>query len=80
METTCAVITLGALAQEIRSDFFRVPAQVGLITVRREGRSLINNADDAGMNSLLVRLIENPCASDPGTCDNGTERGAQQAQ
>jgi ArsR family transcriptional regulator, arsenate/arsenite/antimonite-responsive transcriptional repressor len=46
----------------------------GLITVRRESRSLIYAADYAAMNTLLAYLTENCCRGDaaacgPGACD-----------
>ncbi|HET8726022.1 MAG TPA: metalloregulator ArsR/SmtB family transcription factor [Alphaproteobacteria bacterium] len=42
--------------------------QAGLITFRREGRSLIYAAEYAAMNSLLAYLTENCCRGDAGTC------------
>ncbi len=46
----------------------------GLVTFRREGRSLIYAAEYAAMNGLLAYLTENCCQGDtadcvPGACD-----------
>lgn len=43
----------------------------GLVTFRREGRSLIYVAEYAAMNSLLAYLTENCCNGDPATCGIG---------
>lgn len=40
----------------------------GLITVRRDGRSLIYAAAYPVMNALLAYLTENCCQGDPGAC------------
>ena len=40
----------------------------GLITFRREGRSLIYVAEYDAMNSLLAYLTENCCQGDPSAC------------
>ncbi len=40
----------------------------GLITVRREGRSLIYMAEYDAMNGLLAYLAENCCQGDPAGC------------
>ena len=92
METSSAVIALGALAQENRLDVFRLlvqagpgglaagdvagrleiaPAtlsfhlaqlrQAGLLSMRRDGRSLIYSANYEGMNALMAFLTENCC-------------------
>ena len=92
METSSAVIALGALAQENRLDVFRLlvqagpggmaagdvadrleiaPAtlsfhlaqlrQAGLLSMRRDGRSLIYSANYDGMNALMAFLTENCC-------------------
>ncbi len=42
--------------------------QAGLVTVRREGRSMIYAARFETMNALLAFLTENCCAGLPGTC------------
>lgn len=42
--------------------------QAGLITVRRESRSLIYTADYVAMNALMGFLTENCCAGDPAAC------------
>jgi DNA-binding transcriptional ArsR family regulator len=48
----------------------------GLVTFRRESRSLIYAAEYAAMNALLAYLTENCCQGDPcsarGTCDSAT--------
>jgi ArsR family transcriptional regulator, arsenate/arsenite/antimonite-responsive transcriptional repressor len=43
----------------------------GLVTFRRESRSLIYAAEYAAMNSLLAYLTENCCRGDPSACDVG---------
>jgi ArsR family transcriptional regulator, arsenate/arsenite/antimonite-responsive transcriptional repressor len=40
----------------------------GLVTFRREGRSLIYAAEYAAMNGLLAYLTENCCQGDPVAC------------
>ena len=40
----------------------------GLITFRREGRSLIYTANFAAMDGLIAYLMENCCAGDAGDC------------
>jgi ArsR family transcriptional regulator, arsenate/arsenite/antimonite-responsive transcriptional repressor len=42
--------------------------QAGLVTVRREGRSMIYAARFATMNALLAFLTENCCAGAPEKC------------
>ncbi|MGD0102965.1 MAG: metalloregulator ArsR/SmtB family transcription factor [Rhodopila sp.] len=42
--------------------------QAGLISFRREGRSLIYVAGYAAMNGLLTYLTENCCQGDPAAC------------
>ncbi len=44
----------------------------GLVTFRREGRSLIYLAEYAAMNSLLGYLMENCCQGDASGCGVGT--------
>jgi len=44
----------------------------GLITFRREGRSLIYTANFAAMNDLIAYLMENCCAGDTGDCAAST--------
>jgi ArsR family transcriptional regulator len=51
--------------------------QAGLVTFRREGRSLIYLAEYDAMNALLAYLTENCCQGDAagcgvGLCDAGT--------
>ncbi|MGH6847668.1 MAG: ArsR/SmtB family transcription factor [Methylocella sp.] len=45
--------------------------QAGLVTFRRESRSLIYTADYAAMNSLLAYLTENCCQDDAAGCGVG---------
>lgn len=40
----------------------------GLVTFRREGRSLIYSAEFEAMNSLLRFLTKNCCQGDPASC------------
>src|SRR5713226_2175308 len=40
----------------------------GLVTVRREGRSMIYAARYEGMNALLAYLTQNCCRGAPGMC------------
>jgi len=42
--------------------------QAGLVTVRREGRSMIYAARYEAMNDLLSYLTENCCAGAPASC------------
>src|SRR5216684_9148382 len=42
--------------------------EAGLVTVRREGRSMIYAARFAAMNALLGYLTENCCGGSPATC------------
>ncbi len=42
--------------------------QAGLVTVRREGRSMIYAARYEAMNGLLSYLTENCCAGAPASC------------
>ena len=56
----------------------------GLVTFRRESRSLIYAAEFAAMNGLLAFLTENCCQGDPascgvGVCDGSTLIGTQKA-
>lgn len=45
--------------------------QAGLVTFRREGRSLIYAAEYAAMRNLLLYLTENCCGGDPAACGIG---------
>lgn len=45
--------------------------QAGLVTFRREGRSLIYMAEYDAMNALLGYLTENCCQGDAAGCDVG---------
>jgi ArsR family transcriptional regulator, arsenate/arsenite/antimonite-responsive transcriptional repressor len=99
METSDAVATLAALAQDNRLDVFRLLVQAGpdglaagqvaqkldlapntltfhfdrlrgagLITVRRDGRSMIYAARYETMNGLLAFLTENCCQGTSASC------------
>ena len=48
----------------------------GLVTFRREGRSLIYAAEYAAMNALLAYLTENCCQGDPAACGVGVCDGS----
>jgi ArsR family transcriptional regulator, arsenate/arsenite/antimonite-responsive transcriptional repressor len=48
----------------------------GLVTFRREGRSLIYAAEYAAMNALLAYLTENFCQGSPAGCGPGICDGA----
>jgi ArsR family transcriptional regulator len=48
----------------------------GLVTFRREGRSLIYVAEYAAMNALLAYLTENCCQGDPAACGVGVCDGS----
>ena len=45
--------------------------QAGLVTFRRDGRSLIYAAEYAAMNSLVGYLMENCCRGDVSACGVG---------
>lgn len=45
--------------------------QAGLVTFRRNGRSLIYAAEYTAMNSLMAYLTENCCQGDPDACNVG---------
>jgi ArsR family transcriptional regulator len=53
--------------------------QAGLVTFRRDGRSLIYSAEYAAMNDLLAYLTENCCQGDTAACAIATRRPATQA-
>ena len=57
-----------ALAPNTLSFHFDRLRQAGLVTVKREGRSLIYAARFETMNALLSYLTENCCGGDPGAC------------
>jgi ArsR family transcriptional regulator len=48
----------------------------GLVTFRREGRSLIYVAEYAAMNALLAYLTENCCQGDASACGVGVCDGS----
>ncbi len=57
-----------SLAPNTLSFHFDRLRQAGLVTVKREGRSLIYAARFETMNGLLVYLTENCCGGDATTC------------
>jgi ArsR family transcriptional regulator len=57
-----------ALAPNTLSFHFDRLRQAGLVTVKREGRSLIYAARFETMNALLSYLTENCCGGDPSAC------------
>jgi DNA-binding transcriptional ArsR family regulator len=46
-----------------------------LVTVRRDGRSMIYTARYEAMNSLISYLTDNCCQGQPGYCAPGTAKG-----
>jgi ArsR family transcriptional regulator len=59
--------TLGLPPNTLSFHFDRL-RQAGLVTVRRESRSLIYAAQFETMNALLLYLTENCCGGDAGAC------------
>src|SRR6185295_19363718 len=57
-----------ALAPNTLSFHFDRLRQAGLVTVKREGRSLIYAARFETLNALLAYLTENCCGGDPSAC------------
>jgi ArsR family transcriptional regulator, arsenate/arsenite/antimonite-responsive transcriptional repressor len=57
-----------SLAPNTLSFHFDRLRQAGLVTVTREGRSLIYAARFETMNALLAYLTENCCGGDPSAC------------
>jgi DNA-binding transcriptional ArsR family regulator len=47
-------------------------SRAGLVTSRREGRSILYAADYRGMNALLTYLTEDCCGGRPEICRTGT--------
>lgn len=47
---------------------FAVLANAGLVTSRREGRSILYAADYGGMSDLLLFLMEDCCQGRPEVC------------
>jgi len=99
MEKEAAIAALGALAQGVRLDAFRLLVQAGpeglpagqiaerlrlpantlsfhlnqlrhagLVSYRRESRSLIYAAEFTAMNALLIYLTEACCQGNPAAC------------
>src|SRR6266481_2326245 len=58
---------LGLAPNTLTFHFDRLRA-AGLVTVRREGRSMIYAARYEGMNALLAYLTQNCCKGAPGSC------------
>jgi DNA-binding transcriptional ArsR family regulator len=58
---------LGLAPNTLTFHFDRLRA-AGLVTVRRQGRSMIYAARFATMNELLGYLTDNCCGGEPGTC------------
>jgi DNA-binding transcriptional ArsR family regulator len=63
-----AVATRLSLAPNTLSFHFDRLRQAGLVTVKREGRSLIYAARFEVMNGLLAYLTENCCGGDANAC------------
>src|SRR6202049_2338913 len=62
------VATVLGLAPNTLTFHFDRLRSAGLVTVRREGRSMIYAARFETMNALLGYLTENCCAGAPGSC------------
>jgi len=67
-----SVATALDLAPNTLSFHFDRLRQAGLVTVRREGRSMIYAARFETMNALLGFLTENCCGGAPDTCAPAT--------
>jgi DNA-binding transcriptional ArsR family regulator len=52
-------------------------SHAGLVSARREGRSIIYAADYAGMQSLMAYLGENCCREDAGACAPASKRAVK---
>lgn len=68
---------MGGMASATLSFHLNQLRQAGLVTFRREGRSLIYAAEYDAMNGLLAYLTENCCRGDAagcgvGVCDSST--------
>src|SRR4030088_1898517 len=63
-----AVATALDLAPNTLTFHFDRLRQAGLVTVRRDGRSMIYAAQYETMNALIAFLTENCCAGAPETC------------
>lgn len=59
---------LGGMPSATLSFHLNQLRQAGLVTFRREGRSLIYAAEYAAMNDLLAYLTENCCRGDAAGC------------
>ena len=62
---------LGGMPSATLSFHLNQLRQAGLVTFRREGRSLIYAAGYAAMNGLLAYLTENCCRGDAAGCGVG---------
>lgn len=58
----------GALANTLSTNL-GILARAGLVTSRREGRSIIYSAGFEGMRELLAFLMEDCCAGQPEVCN-----------
>lgn len=67
---------LGGMASATLSFHLNQLRQAGLVTFRREGRSLIYAAEYAAMNDLMAYLTENCCQGDAAGCGVGVCDGA----
>lgn len=68
-------VPAGAIAREVGvlpntlSTHLTILGHAGLVTSRREGRSVIYSADYAAMRGLLSFLVADCCAGRPEICD-----------
>jgi len=67
---------LGGMPSATLSFHLNQLRQAGLVTFRREGRSLIYAAEYAAMNDLLAYLTENCCRGDAAGCGVGVCDGS----
>ncbi len=67
---------LGGMPSATLSFHLNQLRQAGLVTFRREGRSLIYTADYGAMNALMAYLTENCCRGVPAGCGVGACDGS----
>lgn len=67
---------LGGMPSATLSFHLNQLRQAGLVTFRREGRSLIYAAEYAAMNELMAYLTENCCQGDAAGCGVGVCDGS----
>jgi ArsR family transcriptional regulator, arsenate/arsenite/antimonite-responsive transcriptional repressor len=67
MPAGAVAVALGLAPNTLTFHFDRL-RQAGLVTVRREGRSMIYSACFDAMNALLAYLTENCCQGHPERC------------